>query len=374
MPVQTQIQVRRSTAATWTSTNPTLAAGELGFETDTGKFKIGTGSSVWTALSYAGGGSQATFNTFQYTATAAQTTFSGVDANGNTLAYTVGAIQVYLNGALLQNTADYTASNGTSVVLAAGALVGDSLTLIAFGTFTVANTIPASAFTAKGQILVATGSGAYTAQNVGTNGQVLTADSAEADGVKWATAAGGADSLLNQEYATYYVRASASVGLSTFGPAVEDVTWFAPIYLTAGSFDRISIRTATSHTGTSTVRLGLYNASTTTGKPSTVVFDAGTVSCTASNTNYEITISQTLTSAGWYYLAFNAQTITGTSDFFGVGTTNACLNGVLFMAQSLNAGTPQQYFSENAITGAFATVGTLQAPLQLGPLIALRIA
>ena len=197
MPVQTQIQVRRSTAATWTSTNPTLAAGELGFETDTGKFKIGTGSSVWTALSYAGGGSQATFNTFQYTATAAQTTFSGVDANGNTLAYTVGAIQVYLNGALLQNTADYTASNGTSVVLAAGALVGDSLTLIAFGTFTVANTIPASAFTAKGQILVATGSGAYTAQGVGTNGQVLTANSAQADGVEWATPASGGLTLIS---------------------------------------------------------------------------------------------------------------------------------------------------------------------------------
>jgi len=56
MPVQTQMQVRRGTASSWTSTNPTLAAGELGFETDTGKFKIGTGSAVWTSLSYAGGG------------------------------------------------------------------------------------------------------------------------------------------------------------------------------------------------------------------------------------------------------------------------------------------------------------------------------
>ena len=52
MPVQTQMQVRRGTASSWTSTNPTLAAGELGFETDTGKFKIGTGSSTWTSLSY----------------------------------------------------------------------------------------------------------------------------------------------------------------------------------------------------------------------------------------------------------------------------------------------------------------------------------
>jgi hypothetical protein len=53
MAVQTQIQTRRGSAATWTSTNPTLAAGELGFETDTGKAKIGTGAAAWTALAYA---------------------------------------------------------------------------------------------------------------------------------------------------------------------------------------------------------------------------------------------------------------------------------------------------------------------------------
>ena len=47
------IQIRRDTASNWTSTNPTLASGEMGFETDTGKFKIGTGSTAWTSLSYA---------------------------------------------------------------------------------------------------------------------------------------------------------------------------------------------------------------------------------------------------------------------------------------------------------------------------------
>ena len=44
---------------------------------------------------------------------------------------------------------------------------------------------------AKGAILVGTGSGTYVSQSVGTNGQVLTADSAETDGVKWATPAAG---------------------------------------------------------------------------------------------------------------------------------------------------------------------------------------
>ena len=52
MPVQTQIQQRRGTAASWTSTNPTLAAGEIGFESDTNRFKIGTGSTAWASLSY----------------------------------------------------------------------------------------------------------------------------------------------------------------------------------------------------------------------------------------------------------------------------------------------------------------------------------
>jgi hypothetical protein len=46
------IQLRRDTAANWTSTNPTLASGEMGIETDTGKFKIGNGSTAWTSLAY----------------------------------------------------------------------------------------------------------------------------------------------------------------------------------------------------------------------------------------------------------------------------------------------------------------------------------
>jgi hypothetical protein len=56
MAVVTQIQIRRGTAAQWTSANPTLAVGEFGYESDTGKFKIGTGSTAWTSLSYQGAG------------------------------------------------------------------------------------------------------------------------------------------------------------------------------------------------------------------------------------------------------------------------------------------------------------------------------
>ena len=49
-----QIQIRRGTAAQWTSANPVLAIGELGVETDTNQLKIGNGTAVWSALPYGG--------------------------------------------------------------------------------------------------------------------------------------------------------------------------------------------------------------------------------------------------------------------------------------------------------------------------------
>ena len=49
----TKIQLRRDTASDWTSNNPTLSAGEFGWESDTNRFKIGTGSANWTSLEYA---------------------------------------------------------------------------------------------------------------------------------------------------------------------------------------------------------------------------------------------------------------------------------------------------------------------------------
>jgi hypothetical protein len=52
MPRITNIQHRRGTAATWTSANPVLSAGEPGYETDTGKNKIGDGTTAWNSLAY----------------------------------------------------------------------------------------------------------------------------------------------------------------------------------------------------------------------------------------------------------------------------------------------------------------------------------
>jgi hypothetical protein len=74
-----------------------------------------------------GGGGGTSVTVTQATATAAQTTFS--------VTYTVGQLSVYLNGALLAS-ADYTASNGTTVVLAAGAALNDIFTALAYDSAT----------------------------------------------------------------------------------------------------------------------------------------------------------------------------------------------------------------------------------------------
>ena len=80
-----------------------------------------------------------TLDQYVYTATAAQTVFTGADDNTNTLAYTAGFQKVYLNGALLEDTTDYTATNGTSITLISAAALNDVLQITAFGTFSVAN-------------------------------------------------------------------------------------------------------------------------------------------------------------------------------------------------------------------------------------------
>jgi hypothetical protein len=50
--VTVKIQVRRGTATQWDTADPTLSAGELGYETNTGKFKVGNGTDVWSDLEY----------------------------------------------------------------------------------------------------------------------------------------------------------------------------------------------------------------------------------------------------------------------------------------------------------------------------------
>jgi hypothetical protein len=72
----TRMQQRRGTATQWTTANPTLNAGELGWESDTNKFKIGDGTNLWANLDYF-----ADINSTANPAFGSSITFEGATAN-----------------------------------------------------------------------------------------------------------------------------------------------------------------------------------------------------------------------------------------------------------------------------------------------------
>jgi hypothetical protein len=123
---------------TWAkaSVKPTYTASEVSAQdvlvsgtnirTVNGSSLLGSGDLVIS------GGASSFYTRTLFTATAAQTTFSA--------AYTAGYVDVYLNGAKLIVGSDFTATNGTTVVLASGAAVGDAVEVLAFTAFNVADT------------------------------------------------------------------------------------------------------------------------------------------------------------------------------------------------------------------------------------------
>jgi len=77
---------------------------------------------------------------FIYQATAGQTSFSGSDANANSLSYSDGEyVDVFQNGVLLKPSTDYTASSGTTMVLETGASLNGVIESVAYDAFTIAN-------------------------------------------------------------------------------------------------------------------------------------------------------------------------------------------------------------------------------------------
>jgi hypothetical protein len=299
----TRMQQRRGTAAQWISTNggngPVLNGGEIGYETDTNKFKIGDGTNHWVNLDYfvdansttnPSFGTSITFEgatandfetTLAITDPTADRTITFPDATG-TVVLSDGSGNVTVSGDLTVSgtttTINSTTINATTGMVFEGATANDFETTLtvtdptadrtvtipdATGTIVLADNtqtltnktltspkinedvvvtatatelnyvdgvtsaiqtqlnnkqaivadvsdteigylngvtsaiqtqldakIAKADITAKGAILVGTGAGTYSAQAVGTNGQVLTANSAEADGVEWTTVAG----------------------------------------------------------------------------------------------------------------------------------------------------------------------------------------
>ena len=226
----TRMQQRRGTAAQWTAANPTLAAGEIGFETDTSKFKIGNGSSAWTALTYFANAAElaaiidsapAALNTLNELAAAIND-----DANfyTNILTSIDNAVTGHNNASLnvhgIANTANLATTSDISTHNSDTTDVHGIADTAALATKSYADTAEADAITAAGTAAdtkIATAVAALTKSSVGLANVDNTADSSKPVSTAQATAIATAKSeaIADATAQVNAVIASAPAALNT---------------------------------------------------------------------------------------------------------------------------------------------------------------
>jgi hypothetical protein len=330
----TRIQLRRDTAANWTTNNPTLATGEVGFETDSGKFKIGNGSSVWSALDYFLDSS----DLLAYLTVASASTTYLTQASAST----TYATKVELNNIDLSSAS---AAAVAAIVDSAPSTL-NTLNELAAALGDDANFASTIATSLGNKLDISTASSTYLTQ-VNASTTYLTQASASAT---YATIGSGGGSSIPPAYVPFVSGGFyKSPGANGNGfVANQNSTYFGHFYVGATtSFDRIGC-TAGTLTSSGNARLGIYTDSG--GKPGTLVLDAGTVAYSTTNTAYLITINQSLT-PGWYWLAFNAQS--GTSQWFGSGGNQTSIQGVQRMGSTSVFTSMISGYEQSSVTGAF---------------------
>jgi hypothetical protein len=185
------------------------------------------GANTGGAPSWVTGGSNAYTRT-TYTATASQTTFA--------VTYTVGYVQVYLNGVML-TAVDYTATSGTSVVLTIGAALNDIVEFLAFNTTPISTTSTSNLLGGTtGQVPYQSAPGATAFTGPGSTGQTLVSNGAGVPTFGTLPIAGGGTNSTATPtsggvgYGTGTAHAYSSVGTS--GQYLQSAGAGAPVWAT----------------------------------------------------------------------------------------------------------------------------------------------
>ena len=217
----------KASAPTLDNDGNALLTGALYWNTTSSVMQVYSGSS-WGNIT-----SAVTATRWSKTATGGETTLNGSDDNAVTLSYTVGYEQVYLNGILLSRGGDYTASTGTSITGLTALTASDIVEVLSFTPFTVANAVVATTIDAKGDLLVGTANDTVGRLAVGANDYVLTADSTQTTGVKWAASAGitasSTDTLTNKNLTSGTNTFPSSLATLTGSQTLTNKTLTSPI-------------------------------------------------------------------------------------------------------------------------------------------------
>jgi hypothetical protein len=153
------IQIRRDTAANWTSANPILAQGELGIETDTLKVKAGNGSTAWASLSYL-------IDTGGYVTITGAQTLTNKTLTSPVINTPTGIVKGDVGLGNVDNTSDAT-KNSASVTLTNKTLTNPTVndyveSVVVIGTVTSASTLSLTSGTVQTATLTASTACTFT--------------------------------------------------------------------------------------------------------------------------------------------------------------------------------------------------------------------
>ena len=359
-----QIQLRRGLAADWTSTNPTLAEGEVGVEKDTLKLKVGNGTTAWTSLAYFGSAGTVT--------SVAMSVPTGLSVSGSPVT-TSGTLAVSLQaGYSIPTTTSQTnwdsayserrqwdggstnlnASTGrTSLGLVIGTDVlapnGSAASLTSFPTFNQNTTGTAAGLSAT---LAVTSGG--TGQTSYTDGQLLIGNSTGNTLTKATLTAGSGISITNGS-------GSISIAATNSG-TVTSVTGTSPVVSSGGTTPAISLAASYGDTqnpyASKTANYVLASPDGSAGAPTfraIVANDIPTLNQNTTGTAANITATSNATLTTLSVLSLPYSQLSGTVPTWNQNTTGTASNvtGTVALANGGSGQTTAQ-LAMNAFAGA----------------------
>ncbi len=340
------IQQRRDTAANWTAANPVLANGEFGYETDTGKLKVGDGATAWNALPYfAGTGGMGSVNfsagtTSQNLTNLVFSNSHGVSfgLNGSTITGSVATN--YLTTAMASNrgsdfvqaTAAFAGTNASGTINSTGisvSVAAPGVASVNFSAGTTSSNLSAVTFSNSNGVSFGLGAAGVITGTVATNyqsqGAYLTtamASNRGSDFVQATAAFAGtnASGTIN----------STGISVSVAAQSVNSVKF------SAGTLS--SNRTDITFSNSNGVSFGLETNGVITATIATTYAGTGYTTATTAGTNLVGTLNSAGLSQGVPAFLTTAAISQDSSKYAGTGFTTATTAGTAIVGTQNTAG------------------------------------
>jgi len=217
--------------------------------------------------------------------------------------------------------------------------------------------------TTKGDVIVHNGTDNIRLA-VGTNDQVLTADSTQASGVKWADAAGGggggggAVPYFDDDGTQLVGPWQLDSNTGGIAAASDQILYLMPIWIGAdGTLNNLTTEVTTAVTG-STFRMGIYNHGT--GGPTTLLTESAVISSATTGIKDSAALSTAIT-AGWYWVGLSCDENAGAVSFRGI----ANYKGPLWYYDSGSVLAPRNSFYKTSVDPASSLPSPYTATGQL---------